>query len=162
MGGAAGPRAPATSVFGPYGRRGVSEVLGTFLMLAVTLVLVVVLFLMISGPATPPPETSQLVFEVQPYTQNATNASRNDTFFTIQAKLGNGEVFWNDSSLQLYILDNNGSLLSGHNQTFLDLNQNGKADGGDRVVIRGMTAAYHQLRLRINYHQRIIADIALP
>jgi flagellin-like protein len=155
-------RGPRTSVFRRAPRRAVSEVLGVFLMVAVTLVLVVVLFLMISGPANPPPETSQIIFEVQPYTQNATNASRNDTFFTVQAKLGNGELFWNDSSLQIYILDNNGTLMTLHNQTYDDMNHNGKVDGGDRVNIRGMTAVYHQLHMRINYHQRIVSDIALP
>jgi hypothetical protein len=159
---AAKARAPPPSIFARSRRSGVSEVLGTFLMLGVTLVLVVVLFVMIQGPASPPPETTQIVFEVQPYTQNATNASRNDTFFTIQAKLGNGEIFWNDSSLQVYILDLNGTLLVSHNQTVMDMNQNGKADAGDRVVLRGMTGVYHGLRMRINYHQRIVADIALP
>lgn len=155
-------RAPSTCIFGRPSRRAVSEVLGVFLMVAVTLVLVVVLFLMISGPANPPPETSQIIFEVHPNTQNATNASRNDTFFTIQAKLGNGEIFWNDSSLQIYILDLNGTLLLAHNQTYDDMNHNGKADGGDRVNIRGMTAVYHGLHMRINYHQRVVSEIALP
>ena len=143
-------------------RAGVAATLSEFLMLAVTLILVAVLYLMLTGPATPPAETSTIVFGVGGISQNATNASRNDTFFTIHTKLGAGEIFWNDSSLQMYILDNNGSLMTQHNTTFEDINRNGKVDAGDRIFVKGMTAAYHQLRLTVNYHGRIVGDIALP
>jgi flagellin-like protein len=143
-------------------RSGVSPVVAEVLMIAVTLLLAAVLFVMLTGPASPPPETSTLVFSVNPLTQNANNASRNDTFVSIASKLGTGELFWTDPSLNIYVLDNNGTVMTAHNASFSDLNNNSKVDAGDRITIRSMTAAYHGLHLIVHYHNRIVGDIELP
>lgn len=143
--------------------RAASETLGTFLMVAVTLVLVGVLFIMmVGGTGAPASETSTLVFSVGAQTPNATNQSRNDTLYTVTAKLGNGDIVWNDSTFHIYIADNFGSVLSQHNLTTTDVNGNGRVDSGDQVRILGWPPAYHGLRVTVVFHNRIVGDVAVP
>ncbi len=131
-------------------------------MVAVTLILGVVLYFLVSGPGAPPPQAATLALTVAPYSVNATNASRNDTYLTVDAQLGSGEIWWNATSLQILITDTNGTALPFHTTTIVDTNQDGKATAGDRIVLKGLTAAYRTTHARVLYEGRVVGEVTLP
>jgi FlaG/FlaF family flagellin (archaellin) len=148
-----------------FGRRkddAVSDVLGTFLMLAITVMLTVVLFIMFTGQPSTVPENSTIVFRNGDLARNATNNSRNDTSFEVTTVLGTGAIIWNDSSFHVLVLDSAGSVMVQHNTTIFDTNGNGRVDSGDRLVLRGCTAAYHGLKVTVTFHNRVVSEVTIP
>ncbi len=133
-----------------------SAVLGEIMLVVITVVLAAVLYLMVSAPAAPQSQPLSLLLEQKSPTHNATNASRNDTAFQVTAKLGTGDLFWNDSSLQATIVSLNGTTLFWHAMVYNDTVMDGKAGAGDSIVIRGMTDEYHHATLRLFYQGRQI------
>jgi FlaG/FlaF family flagellin (archaellin) len=135
---------------------GVSAVLGEIMLVAITIVLAVVLYLMVSAPSSPPSQPISLLLEQKAPTHNATNASRNDTAFQVTAKLGTGDILWNDSSLQTTIVALNGTQLLGHAIQYNDGVMDGKAGAGDSIIIHGMTNAYHGATFQVFYKGRLV------
>lgn len=133
---------------------GVSAVVGEILLVAITIVLAAVLYLMVSAPSAPPTQGLSLVLNQRDSVHNATNASRNDTTFEVSAKLGSGDLLWNDSSLQSTVTATNGTSLSLHSVEFNDTIKDGKAGSGDHITVRGMTGAYHGASFMIFYNGR--------
>lgn len=131
-------------------------------MVAVTIVLAAVLYTIVSNMGGTPPQGLQLFMSTSTVTQNATDSTRNDTFLTIQSKIGPGEIDWNSSALQFIITASNASVLTDHNLSIDDANLDGKASAADRIWIRGMTGAYHGAQLRIYYDGKVVSEILLP
>jgi FlaG/FlaF family flagellin (archaellin) len=138
-------------------------VIGTILMVAITVVLAALLYVLVSSLLQPPAGQSlHLVLTASPNTTNATNSSWRDTYFTVQAKTGPGEIYWNSSSLQVLVFSPDGILLTGHNISFDDQNPGGKADAGDKIHLRGMTSAYPGGKMKLLWDNAVVAEIAIP
>lgn len=147
----------------PPTKLAVSSVVGTILMVAMTIVLATLLFLMISNAMGPPPVLKPLlIMTAGPATANATNASLNDTVIDVQSKTGQGDILLNNSQLEIFIDCACGPRLTGHNVTFEDVNRDGLAGGGDRIRIRGMTSQYHGAKVRVFYAGAPAGEVTLP
>jgi flagellin-like protein len=143
--------------------RAVSPVIGTILMVAITVVLAAVLYVMVSSLIQPPGGQSlHLVLAGSSTTVNTTNSQWNDTFYTVSAKVGPGDIYWNSSQLQVFCYSPSGILLTGHNVTYEDLNPDGKASAGDKIHVRGMTSAYHAGVFKMLWDGAVVAELALP
>lgn len=141
----------------------VSPVIGTILMVAITVVLAAVLYVMVSSLIQPPQGQSlHLVLAGSGLTTNTTNSQWNDTFYTVSAKVGPGEIYWNGSELEVFLYSADGILLTGHNITYEDLNPDGKASAGDKIHVRGMTSAYHGGAFKIFWDGAIVAELSVP
>src|SRR5690349_5089482 len=124
------------------------------MLVAIVVVLAVVLYLMVATPAAPPRQPLSLVLTQRDATHNATNASRNDTSFEVSAKLGAGELWWNDTTLHSTVTATNGTPLFLHVVDYNDTVVDGKAGAGDHIFLRGMTGAYHGASFMIYYEGR--------
>ena len=143
------------------GRRAVSAVVGAVLMVAVTVVLAAVLYSMVVNTVPPARQPVSLVVTQGPTTANATNASRNDTYLEVIRKLGTDDLRWNESSFGLLVQGANGTSLVAHTWAVTDLDGDGRAGAGDRILVRGMDAAYHGAHLRVYYQGAIASDVVL-
>lgn len=141
---------------------GVADVLGNFLLVAIVVVLAVVLYAVVSNAMQPVPQSLTLFVSQGPVTTNATNATLNDTYLEVEQRLGQGDVLWNDSTFQITITTPSGTLLTGHNISIIDLTGDGRAGGGDRVAVRGMTGAYHGAMFHMYFRNRLVCELTLP
>lgn len=145
-----------------HGRRAVSPVIGTILMVAITIVLAAVLYTIVSNMGSTPPQGLQLIMSTSTVTHNASNDSRNDTYLTIESKIGPGEIEWNSSVVQVIITASDATVLTDHNITIDDSNLDGKASAADRIWIRGMTGPYHGAQFRLYYDGKVVCELTLP
>lgn len=140
-----------------------SPVIGTILMVAITVVLAAVLYVLVASLIQPPQgQTLNLVLAGSPTTTNTTNSQWNDTFYTVSAKVGPGEIYWNGSELEMFLYSPSGILLTGHNISMEDLNPDGKATAGDKIHIRGMTSAYHGGTFKMLWDGAVVCELTLP
>ncbi len=137
-------------------REAVSPVIGTILMVAVTVVLAAVLYIVVSpmiNPAENKPEENILILQGA-VTGNITVPGTYDTFYTV-VHVSSIQKY-PDPDLSFVIMSDSGSLLTDATIDFDDSNDNGYVSEGDSILVRGMTMDYHGATVKVLFHGSMI------
>jgi flagellin-like protein len=121
-------------------RDGVSPVIGTILMVAVTVVLAAIVYIVVIplvDPVEEPPEDI-VILEQGRVTQPGPNDY--DTFFTIVAVRSQEKFYATDVSF--VVQGTHGSLITDATVTFEDADGNNYVTEGDSIKVEGMTDEY--------------------
>ena len=137
-------------------RDGVSPVIGTILMVAVTVILAAVLYVVV-GPMINPPDDKpeeNILIDQGPVTTNLTVANTYDTYFTVVTVSSIQK--YPDPDLSFVIMSDGGTLLTDATIEYDDANDNGYVSEGDSILIRGMTLEYQSATLKVLYQGSMI------
>jgi flagellin-like protein len=136
----------------------VSPVIGTILMVAITVVLAAVLYIVVGPMINPPDDKPQENFLLRQgaVTGNQTVLGTYDTFFTVMVV--SSVQKYPDPDLSFVIMSDDGSLLTDATIYYDDANDNGYVSEGDSILVRGMTLEYHGATLKVLYHGSMICQ----
>ena len=138
------------------GNDGVSPVIGTILMVAVTVVLAAIIYIIVIplvNPVEEPPEDVVLIQQGR-VTQLAPNDY--DTFYTVVAVRSNEKFMATD--LSFVIQGYHGSLITDATVTFEDADNNNYVTEGDSIKIVGMTDEYPGATLKMLYRGSMLGQ----
>ena len=136
----------------------VSPVIGTILMVAVTVVLAAVLYIVVSpmiNPAEDKPEENILLYQGA-VNGNSTVPGTYDTFFSV-IHVSSVQKY-PDPDLSFVIMTDTGSLLTDATIYYDDANDNGYVSEGDSILVRGMTLDYQGATLKVLYRGSMICQ----
>ena len=139
-----------------YDREAVSPVIGTVLMVAVTVVLAAVLYVVV-GPMINPGEDKpeeNILIQQGAVTGNLTVPGTYDTFYTV-VHVSSIQKY-PDPDLSFVIMSDSGSLLTDATLDYDDANANGYVSEGDSILVRGMTLDYQGATLKVLFHGSMI------
>jgi len=134
----------------------VSPVIGTILMVAVTVVLAAVLYIVVSpmiNTADVKPEENILIRQGA-VSGNLTVPGTYDTFYTVVSVSSIQK--YPDPDLSFVIMADSGSLLTDATIDYDDANDNGYVSEGDSILVRGMTLEYQGATLKVLYKGSMI------
>jgi FlaG/FlaF family flagellin (archaellin) len=114
--------------------------MGTILMVAVTVVLAAVLYVIVGPMINPEEEPPLNLIILDQGGVLKTDATHWDTYFTIAAVESNERFKWDDVSM--VILADHGSLLTDATMSYGDVDGDGVLEPGDSVIVTGMTDEY--------------------
>lgn len=136
----------------------VSPVIGTILMVAITVVLAAVLYVVVSPMINPSEDKPQENFLLRQgaVTGNQTVLGTYDTFFTVTVV--SSVQKYPDPDLSFVIMSDDGSLLTDATIYYDDANDNGYVSEGDSILVRGMTLEYQGATLKVLYHGSMICQ----
>jgi len=118
----------------------VSPVIGTILMVTITVVLAAVLWMLISHMVNPPEKPPEDVLLIRQGPTTQPDANHYDTFFTVIQVRSDGKYKVADLSYTLQ--GTSGSLLTDATFAFSDSNGDGYVTEGDAIQIIGMHDNY--------------------
>jgi flagellin-like protein len=129
----------------------VSPVIGTILMVAVTVVLAAVLYVVVGPMINPSEDEPQqlLLLDQGAVTTNTTSPPTYDTFFTVIVVESIQK--YPDPDISFVIVGESGSLLTDADFAYDDVNANGFVSEGDSIIIWGMTPEYQGATLKVLY-----------
>lgn len=135
----------------------VSPVIGTVLMVAVTVVLAAVLYVVVSPMIDPTDTTPEenILIQQGAVNGNLTIPNTYDTFFTVVSVSSIQK--YPDPDLSFVIMSDSGSLLTDATIDFDDSNDNGYVSEGDSILVRGMTLEYQGATLKVLFHGSMIS-----
>ncbi len=126
---------------------GVSPIIGTVLMVAVTMVLAAATFWLVLPMMNQDVEDEQFFVDQNSVTQNGPDDR--DTSFTILKIKKDESIPWNTVSFAC--LDYDGTIITDATIQYGDTNQDGYVHEGDTIILTGMTDAYDGATLKILY-----------
>ena len=139
----------------------VSPVIGTVLMVAITVVLAAVLYVVV-GPMINPPDDKvkeNILLDQGAVNGNSTVPGTYDTFFTVMVV--SSVQKYPDQDLSFVVMTDTGSLLTDATINYDDVNDNGYVSEGDSILIRGMTLDYQGATLKVLYHGSMICHSSI-
>ena len=139
----------------------VSPVIGTVLMVAITVVLAAVLYVVISPMINPSEDKPQenFLLDQGAVSGNLTVPGTYDTFFTVMVVKSVQK--YPDPDLSFVIMTDTGSLLTDATIDYDDANDNGYVSEGDSILVRGMTLDYQGATLKVLYHGSLICHTSV-
>ena len=140
-------------------RRGVSPVIGTVLMVAMTVILATAVFILVLPMMNPDvdPDEPQLILVQDSVTQNGPNDW--DTSFTIMAVKADDAIDWN--TVSFVIQEPTGSIITDATITYTDGDGDGNLEEGDSIIITGMTDPYDGATLKVLHRGQLLTVIAI-
>jgi FlaG/FlaF family flagellin (archaellin) len=130
--------------------------MGTILMVAITVVLAAVLYIIVSPMINTSEEPPLDLIILDQGTVEQTDATHWDTYFTVTAVDSKKRFEWVDISM--VIIGENGSLLSAATMSHGDTDGDGVLEPSDSVIITGMTADYTGATLKVLYRGSMIGN----
>jgi FlaG/FlaF family flagellin (archaellin) len=130
--------------------------MGTILMVAVTVILAAVLYLIVGPLINPPDDTTINQIMLDQGTVIKTDATHWDTFFTISAVETHVRFDWDDISM--VIIADHGSLLTDATMTYGDIDSDGVLEPGDSIIVTGMTSDYVGGTLKVLHKGSMIGN----
>ena len=125
----------------------VSPVIGTILMVAVTVILAAILYVIVGPLINPDEEPPEDVILLDQGPVQGDGAGGYDTYFTVMEVRSKNR--YTDNDLSFVVMADDGSLLTDATINFDDANANGYVSQGDSVLIRGMTLEYQGASLKM-------------
>jgi hypothetical protein len=130
-------------------------------MVAVTVVLAAVLYVVIAPMINPPDDKPQENFLLTQGTVqgNSTVPGTYDTFFTV-ASVSSVQKY-PDPDLSFVVMSDTGSVLTDATIIYDDANSNGYVSEGDSILLRGMTLEYQGGTLKVLYKGSMICQCSV-
>jgi FlaG/FlaF family flagellin (archaellin) len=128
--------------------------MGTILMVAITVVLAAVLYVIVSPMinTTEEPPLDLIILDQGSVVQS--DPTHWDTFFTVSQVDSSKKFEWTDISM--VIIGDNGSLLTDATLSHADADADGVLEPSDSVLVTGMTDAYVGATLKVLYRGSMI------
>jgi FlaG/FlaF family flagellin (archaellin) len=125
-------------------------------MVAVTVVLAAVLYVVVGPMINPPDDKPQenILLDQGTVQGNLTVPGTYDTYFTVISV--SSVQKYPDPDLSFVIMSDSGSLLTDATIYYDDANSNGYVSEGDSILIKGMTMEYQGATLKVLYHGSMI------
>ena len=127
--------------------RGVSPVIGTILMVAVTVVLAAIIYIIVIPLVDPVEEPPEDIVLLQQGGVSQPDRDHYDTYFTIVAVRSATKYYSTD--LSFVVQGSHGSLITDATVTFEDADNNNYVTEGDSIMITGMTDEYSGATLKM-------------
>jgi flagellin-like protein len=134
----------------------VSPVIGTILMVAVTVILAAVLYVVVGPLINPVEEPPVNLILMDQGTINQADPTHWDTFFTISAVEAQKTFEWSDVSM--VITGSHGSLLTDATISYGDADADGFLDVSDSILVNGMTDEYTGATLKVLHRGSMIGQ----
>jgi flagellin-like protein len=141
------------------GEEAVSPVIGTILMVAVTVILAAILYVVVGPLINPDEEPPEDVVLLSQGSVNGDGAGGYDTFFTVMEVRSNNR--YTDTDISFIVMTDDGTLLTDATVTFDDANANGYVSQGDSILVRGMTLSYQGADLKMLHQGDMIGIISI-
>ena len=136
--------------------RAVSPVIGTVLMVAVTVILAAVLYIIVGPMINPVEEPPLNLIMLGQGTVDQMDPTHWDTFYTVSVVESDKTFGWTDVSM--VITGSHGSLLTTATITYGDANGDGDLTVADSIIISGMTSDYPGATLKVLYRGSMIGQ----
>ena len=133
---------------------GVSPIIGTVLMVAMTIVLAAATFWLVLPMMNQDVDTEDEAFIVDQNSASMNGPNDWDTSFTILKIKKDESIPWNTVSFAC--LDYDGSIITDATIQYGDTNLDGYVHEGDTIILTGMTEAYDGATLKILYKGQLL------
>lgn len=133
---------------------GVSPIIGTVLMVAVTIILAAATFMLILPMMNQDVDVEDEQFFVDQNSVTQNGPDDWDTSFTILKIKKDEAIPWNTVSFAC--LDASGAMITDAAIQYGDTNQDGYVQEGDTIILSGMTDAYDGATLKILYKGQLL------
>lgn len=130
-------------------QQGVSPIIGTLLMVSVTVVLAMAAYWVILPMTNQDVDIEDEKFVLEQEGAYMDGAGKWDTSFTIYKIKKDEAIPWN--TISFVVLDSSGSILTDATMAFQDTDADGYVQEGDNVIIQGMTDPYDGATLKMLY-----------
>lgn len=134
----------------------VSPVIGTVLMVAVTVVLAAIVYVVVNPLVNPEEEPPVDLIFLQQGTVTQTDATHWDTFFSIVTIESDEVMEW--TTVSFVVQGTTGSLVTDATISYGDSNGDGRLTVGDSVILEGMTAGYSGGTLKVLHRGAMIGQ----
>lgn len=132
-----------------HDQQGVSPIIGTLLMVSVTVVLAMAAYWVIIPMVNQDVDIEDEKFVLEQEGAYQDGAGNWDTSFTIYKIKKDEAIPWN--TVSFVVLDISGSILTDATMTPQDTDGDGYVQEGDNIIIQGMTAPYDGATLKMLY-----------
>jgi flagellin-like protein len=140
-------------------RSAVSPVIGTVLMVAVTVILATITYIIVNPLVNPEEEPPVDLIFLQQEEVTQTDATHWDTYFTVSAIESDDEFPW--TTVSFVVQGSTGSLVTDATITYGDSNLDGELSEGDSIILTGMTADYSGATLKVLHRGSMIGQIPI-
>ena len=133
---------------------GVSPIIGTVLMVAVTIVLAAATFMLVLPMMNQDVDVEDEQFFVDQNSVTQNGPDDWDTSFTILKIKKDEAIPWNTVSFA--VLDTSGAIITDATIQYVETYQDGYVHEGDTIILSGMTSAYNGATLKILYKGQLL------